>query len=96
MSEGGAEEAWTDSERSLANKAVGLVKVTATCIQRLHKAVTQYGSCSSLQHCTQLDVSAEAVRRISPALDDFVSELYHPVNVPVVIENVRYWYIQCV
>uniref|UniRef100_A0A1B6MS30 Uncharacterized protein n=1 Tax=Graphocephala atropunctata TaxID=36148 RepID=A0A1B6MS30_9HEMI len=80
-------ELWTNHERDLATKAVGLVKVTKVCLQKVHKAVVEHGSCSSPQNCAELDTTAAASRTVSPALDDFVSELYHPVDVPTALEN---------
>ncbi|XP_046676737.1 cyclin-D1-binding protein 1 homolog isoform X2 [Homalodisca vitripennis] len=80
-------ELWTNSERDLVTKAVGLVKVTQVCLQRVHKAVGDCGSCSTPQNCAELDATATASRTISPVLDDFVSELYQPIDVPKALEN---------
>lgn len=65
-----------------------VLQVTHLCLQRLDKAVRSEGSCDSPLHSAQLDQVAASVKTVSPALDDFVSELYHPVNVPVVMQNV--------
>lgn len=82
-------ELWTNKERELATRAVGLVKVTHLCLRRLRKALSSCGSCATPQHCAELDVTVQAVKAISPALDDFVSELYHPIDVSTALENVR-------
>lgn len=82
-------ELWTNEERELATRAVGLVKVTHLCLRRLRKALSSCGSCATCQHCAELDATVRAVKAISPALDDFVSELYHPIDVSTALENVR-------
>lgn len=81
-------EEWTSTEQELASLSVCLVKATQTCILQLRKAVASHGSCSTNQHCGELDITTEAVGSVSPALDDFVSELYHTMDVPLVMENV--------
>ncbi|XP_054285253.1 cyclin-D1-binding protein 1 homolog [Macrosteles quadrilineatus] len=79
----GNDESWTDSERELAKNALGLTKVTHVCVKWLRDAVRKQGSLASTD---DLDVAASIGSTVSPALDNFVSELYHPVDFPTVYE----------
>jgi Grap2 and cyclin-D-interacting len=59
---------------------IGLVKTARAVARRILFTVRFNGDCNSPEHVQQLDQIASQIARISPAVDEFVTTLYPPVD----------------
>ncbi|XP_036427324.1 cyclin-D1-binding protein 1 homolog [Colossoma macropomum] len=78
---------WSESDRQLISKCLGLIKASGACLRKLSIAVQKNGKVDTAENITQLDDLADAAREISPSVDDLVLSLYPPVDCPVVDQN---------
>jgi len=79
------ESKWQKNELDVARAALGLVKTAQTCSKKTHQIILSKGSCVEFQQ--QLDDIAALVEELSPVVDDFVSSLYPPMRILVVMQN---------
>ncbi|KAL6455898.1 hypothetical protein MHYP_G00357490 [Metynnis hypsauchen] len=78
---------WSENDRQLISKCLGLIKASGACVRKLSIAVQKNGKVDTAENITQLDDLADAAREISPSVDDLVLSLYPPVNCTVVDQN---------
>lgn len=74
------EEIWNNQEREMAGSCTGLLKTACACMKRIQEAVKASGKCDSSNHIKELDTLCQHVSTLSPAVDNFGSEIYPPMN----------------
>ncbi|KAI4886617.1 hypothetical protein NFI96_012736, partial [Prochilodus magdalenae] len=79
---------WSESERHLISKCLGLIKASGACLRKLSRAVLKNGKVDTAEKISQLDDLVDAAREISPCVDDLVLTLYPPVDCTAVDQNV--------
>ncbi|XP_065353906.1 cyclin-D1-binding protein 1 homolog isoform X1 [Cloeon dipterum] len=67
-------------DAGILDAGIGLVKTARAVARRIAFTVRFNGECSTPEHVHQLDMMAAHMARISPAVDDFVTNLYPPVD----------------
>lgn len=77
-------ERWNNQDRELLPPCIALVRTARSCLRRIIRAVKQQGHCNTEHETAQLDDLVAAVHRLSPAVDEFVSSVYPPMNRGVV------------
>uniref|UniRef100_A0A1B6CFR5 Cyclin-D1-binding protein 1 n=1 Tax=Clastoptera arizonana TaxID=38151 RepID=A0A1B6CFR5_9HEMI len=78
-------EMWNNSEREMASSCVGLIKTAKSCLKRVIDSISSNGSCSDPECNVELDILCKEILNLSPAVDDFIQEIYPPMN----MNNVR-------
>ncbi|XP_067007955.2 cyclin-D1-binding protein 1 homolog isoform X2 [Anabrus simplex] len=73
-------ETWSNQDRELLPPCIGLVKTARSCLKRINRTVQSQGKCDSEEKITELDNLVMAVERLSPAVDEFVSSVYPPMD----------------
>lgn len=64
----------------MAGSCTGLLKTACACIKRIHEAVETNGKCDTIEHIQELDKLCLYISTLSPAIDNFGSEIYPPMN----------------
>ncbi|XP_072540036.1 cyclin-D1-binding protein 1 homolog [Salminus brasiliensis] len=78
---------WSQSDRQLISKCLGLIKASGACLRKLSSAVHKNGKVDTPHNITQLDDLADITKEISPSVDDLVLSLYPPVDCTAVDQN---------
>lgn len=78
---------WSQSDRELISKCLGLIKASGACLRKLSSAVNKNGKVDTPHSVTQLDDLADIAREISPGVDDLILSLYPPIDCSAVDEN---------
>lgn len=71
---------WSDSERPLLAPALGLVKTAKACLKKTSQVISGRGQCDVPQRVSELDLLAERLQPVSPAVDEVVTCLYPPLQ----------------
>uniref|UniRef100_A0A3B1KJI5 Cyclin D-type binding-protein 1 n=1 Tax=Astyanax mexicanus TaxID=7994 RepID=A0A3B1KJI5_ASTMX len=79
---------WSQSDRQLISKCLGLIKASGACLRKLSSAVNKNGKVDTPHSVTQLDDLADITREISPGVDDLILSLYPPIDCSAVDQNV--------
>lgn len=79
---------WSQTDRQLISKCLGLIKASRACLRKLSSAINSNGNVDTAENIAQLDDLADATREISPSIDDLVLTLYPPVECAAVEQNV--------
>lgn len=82
-------ESWNNPERELASSCLGIIKTARSCLKRVQDAVRNKGSCEAPEFIYQLDELCDLVKGLSPAIDDFIQEIYPPMNMNTVRTRVN-------
>ncbi|XP_076869812.1 cyclin-D1-binding protein 1 homolog isoform X2 [Brachyhypopomus gauderio] len=85
--QGNQDTYWSQSDRRLACKCLGLIKTSGACLRKLSSAINKNGKVGTPENIAQLDDIAETASEISPSVDDLVLSLYPPVDCTVVDQN---------
>ena len=80
MEPGDSSEVWTNHDREILPSCVGLVKTTKNIMKKLTLSLELNGEGTTDENIAELDETMEIVKRISPALDDFVISTYPPLR----------------
>ncbi|XP_022188228.2 cyclin-D1-binding protein 1 homolog [Nilaparvata lugens] len=79
---------WNNKEFELAEKGEDVLKTVTALCKKLKLAVNTNGKCCTESQISQLDDLVDTFRKLSPAVDDFVSSLYTPQVMDEIKENV--------
>ncbi|XP_035380657.1 cyclin-D1-binding protein 1 homolog isoform X1 [Electrophorus electricus] len=71
---------WSQTDRQLISKCMGLIKAAGACLRKFSNAVHKNGKVDTPENIAQLDDLADSSREISPSVDDLVLSLYPPVD----------------
>ncbi|XP_075212920.1 cyclin-D1-binding protein 1 homolog [Lycorma delicatula] len=82
---GDIELIWNNEELELVQECVSLVKTSRALCQKLKTSVQNHGKCQTGHQAMQLDDISESIKKLSPAVDDFISSMYPPCS----INNIR-------
>lgn len=69
---------WTGSEREILEPAMGLIKTTDAIIKKIYMSMKRQGDVSTKEHCEQLSLCTDIVKRFSGKVDDLAMNLYAP------------------
>lgn len=82
------ENTWSERDQTLLGPCLGLMKVSKSLLKKTKDTVKKNACCDNEQTITQLDDLADHIERLSPAVDEFSSSLYPPLDFPTVNQNV--------
>ncbi|XP_062864549.1 cyclin-D1-binding protein 1 homolog isoform X2 [Trichomycterus rosablanca] len=85
---GNRDSYWSQNDRRLVSKCLGLVKAAGACLRKLAGAVNSNGNVDTPANVAQLDDLADVAKEISPSVDELVMSLYPPVEASAVEINV--------
>ncbi|XP_013407453.1 cyclin-D1-binding protein 1 homolog [Lingula anatina] len=83
------EETWSEADKRTIAPCIGLVKAVKACLKKTSVAVRSNGECVTVAQITELDKLADVMRLTSPAVDNFVSGLYAPLDLEMAKDNAR-------
>lgn len=81
------ENTWSERDKTLLGPCLGLMKASKSLLKKTKDTVKKNACCDNEQTITQLDDLADHIDRLSPAVDEFSSSLYPPLDFPTVHEN---------
>lgn len=78
---------WSQGDRQLISKCLGLIKASGACLRKLSSAINKNGKVDTPHSVTQLDDLADITKEISPSVDDLILSLYPPIDCSDVDQN---------
>lgn len=83
---------WSNQDRELIFPCIGLIKTARSCLKKVMHALKSKGNCNCDENIAELDQLIVTVNDLSPAIDDFVTTVYPPMNKEGVKNGVSFKY----
>ncbi|RZF36420.1 hypothetical protein LSTR_LSTR010840 [Laodelphax striatellus] len=72
------DDVWNNKQFETVEKGMDVLKTVKALCNKLSSAVKTNGKCSTENQISQLDDLVDTFKKLSPAVDDFISSLYPP------------------